>query len=116
MPRCEGCGAWNWYPLDECRECGGPLTWTPVSGRGRLFSWTVVRHAFLPHFAEEVPYVTGLVSLEEAPSVRIVTRIVDADPARLRVDEPVEVTFRELSYPGVDGRVPAPFFTPVARS
>ena len=49
IPRCDGCGAWVWYPRPRCPACdGSALTWTPVSGRGRLFSWTVVRHAFLP--------------------------------------------------------------------
>jgi uncharacterized OB-fold protein len=83
-----------------------------MSGRGRLFAWTVVRHAFLPQFAEDVPYATGLVSLDEDPSVRIVTRIVDCDPERLAFDLPVRVVFRPLTFPGMDRTVTAPFFAP----
>jgi hypothetical protein len=83
-----------------------------MSGRGRLFAWTVVRHAFLPQFAGEVPYVPALVALDEDPAVRIVTRIVDCDPTGLAFELPVQVVFRPLSFPGIDRRVTAPFFTP----
>lgn len=114
LPRCDGCGAFCWYPKERCPACGSTtFTWTALSGRGRLFSWTVVRHAFLPEFAGLVPFVPALVALDEDPSVRLVTRIVDCDPADLRVDQPVEVVFRELSFPGVTGSVTAPFFRPV---
>jgi uncharacterized OB-fold protein len=71
----------------------------------------VVHHAFLPQFAELVPFVPALVALDEDPRVRLVTRLVDCDPARLRSDLPVEVVFRDLRFPGVEGSVVAPFFT-----
>ena len=51
-----------------------------MSGRGTLFSWAVVRRAFLPAFDDMVPFVTALVALDEDPSVRIPTYIVDVDP------------------------------------
>jgi uncharacterized OB-fold protein len=86
-----------------------------MSGRGRLFAWTVVRHAFLPQFSDEVPYVPALVALDEDPAVRIVTRIVDCDPERLAIDQAVRVVFGPLSFPGIDRTVTAPFFTPAAQ-
>jgi uncharacterized OB-fold protein len=114
IPRCTVCDAWVWYPEPTCPACGGELEWRVTSGRGRLFSWTVVRRPFLPAFTEMVPFVTALVSLEEAPVVRIVTYIVDADPAALAADLPVAVTFRPLSFATVpDREVMVPMFTPV---
>jgi uncharacterized protein len=84
-----------------------------VSGRGELFSWAVVRRAFLPAFEEQVPFVSALVAIEEDPAVRIVTNIVDVDPDDLRADMPVLVTFRPLSFPTVpDKAVIVPMFTP----
>lgn len=113
IPRCAACGAWIWYPREACTDCGGAeLPWTPVSGRGSLFSWAVVRRALVKQFAGEVPYVTGLVALDEDPAVRVVTRLVDCAPEDLRIDMPVRVVFRALSFPDVEGEVPAPFFTP----
>ncbi len=113
IPRCGACGAYQWYPASACKACGGePLAWTAVSGRGRLFSWAVVRHAFLKPFAQKLPYVTGLVTLEEDPAVRLVTNLVDCEAEGLVVDMPVRVVFRPLEFPDTEQRVMAPMFTP----
>lgn len=115
IPRCDNCGKFCWYPRERCRACkGAAFTWTTMSGRARLFSWTVVRHAFLPQFADETPYATGLVALDEDPSVRVVTRFVDCDIEALDFDEPMEAVYRELSFPGIERTVTAPFFRPVS--
>jgi uncharacterized OB-fold protein len=73
----------------------------------------VVRHPFLPQFREKVPFATGLVALDEDPSVRLVTEIVDVSPEQLRIDLPMEVVFRPLAFVGVDGTVVAPLWRPV---
>ena len=113
LPRCDACGTFNWYPRERCRSCEqGSFTWTPVRGRGRLFSWSVVRQPFLPQFGDKVPFVPGLVAIDEDPRVRLVTEIVDCDPSELSFDMPVEVVFRDLTFPGVEGRVTAPLFVP----
>jgi uncharacterized OB-fold protein len=115
LPRCDACGRFVWYPDGACRACGATAqTWTAVGGRGRLFSWSVVHRAFIPQLADAVPYVTGLVAIDEDPAVRLVTRVVDVEPAQLRVDMPVRVVFRPLRFAGVAGSVPAPMFAPVS--
>ena len=38
--------------------------------------------------------------------------MVDCDPASLDFDMPVAVTFRPISFTGVDGAVVAPMFVP----
>jgi uncharacterized OB-fold protein len=114
IPRCAACARLQWYPRERCAACGGSeLPWTPVSGRGTLFSWAVVRRALVPAFADKVPYVTGLVALVEDPAVRVVTNLVDCAPEALRAEMPVRVVFRRLVFPNVARRVLAPMFTPV---
>ncbi len=114
LPRCSSCARICWYP-ETCPDCGETtFSWEPMSGRGRLFTWVVVRHAFLPQYKGLVPFVSALVTLEEDERVRLATRIVDAAPADLRIGQPVEVCFQPLSFDGVDGTVPAPFFRPAA--
>ena len=74
----------------------------------------VVERAFLPAFADMVPFVTALVALEEDPAVRIVTLVVDVAPSALRVDLPMEAVFRPLTFPTVPDRsVVVPMFRPV---
>ena len=115
IPRCDSCGRLSWYPQERCRHCKGEsFTWETMSGRGTLFSWVVVTHAFLPQFADLVPFVPALVALEEDPAVRLATRVVDCDPEQLDFELPVTVSFRPISFTDVDGAVPAPLFVPAA--
>ena len=113
IPRCDSCRRLCWYPREQCRYCDGTrFTWDTMSGRGTLFSWVVVTHPFLPQFANLVPFVPALVALEEDLAVRIPTRMVDCEPDELDFELPVVVTFRPISFEGVDGSVPAPLFVP----
>lgn len=104
ITHCDACDEYVWFPQPQCPRCEGPLIWTPVSGRGTLFSWATVRRAFLPAFADAVPFVTALVALEEDVAVRVVTYLVDAEPESLVADEPVQATFRPLSFSTVPGK------------
>ena len=111
-PRCGSCARWCWYPEAACPACGGELAWTATTGRGSLFSWVVVERAFLPAFADMVPFVTALVALEEDPAVRIVTLLVDVDPSVLAPDQTMEAVFRPLAFATVPDRaVVVPMFT-----
>jgi uncharacterized OB-fold protein len=112
IPRCEECARFVWYPAAECPSCSGVPRWVPVSGDATLFSWAVLRRAFLPAFAEMVPFVTALVALVEDPAVRLCSYIVDVEPEQLRAEAPLQVTFRPLSFPTVPDRsVTVPHFT-----
>ena len=111
ITRCDTCGDYVWYPQDACPRDGGALAWTAVSGRGTLFSWAVVRRAFLPAFEDRVPFVTALVALVEDPAVRLCTYVVGAAPEELVADAPVAVSFRPLEFTTVPGRsVVVPMF------
>jgi uncharacterized protein len=104
IPRCASCDGYVWYPQDACPRDGGPLVWTAVSGRGSLFTWAVVRRAFLPAFEDRVPFVTALVALAEDPAVRLCTYVVGTEPHDLVADAAVAVTFRPLEFATVPGR------------
>jgi len=111
IPYCSACARFCWYPYPACPTCGSAdLPWTEVDGNGTLYSWSVVRHAFLPAFADRTPFIAALVALDAAPHVRIATRIVETDPAELVVDAPVEVVFAPLRYSTTDAEVRAPLF------
>ena len=113
IPRCDSCGRLRWYPEEQCRHCEAePMTWETMSGRGTLFSWVVVTHPFLAQFSDLVPFVPALVALDEDPSVRIPTRMVDCDPESLDYEMPVTVVFRPLTFTDVEGSVDAPLFVP----
>jgi uncharacterized protein len=94
LQRCIGCRAFIYYPRDRCPNCfSDRLEWERVSGRGRVYSYTVVRRASSRAFAD-APYVLAIVELAEGP--RMTTDIV-APPERVRVDMPVEVFFDDVT-------------------
>lgn len=59
-----------------------------LSGRGTLWSWTAVTAA-PPGYLGEVPYGFGVVELEEG--LRVVGRLTEADPERLRDGQPMRL-------------------------
>jgi uncharacterized OB-fold protein len=69
--------------------------WVTASGRGRRYSWIVIRHP-IPReiYANDVPYVAALVDLAEG--VRIPTNMTCA-PEDLVGDMPVEVVFDDVT-------------------
>lgn len=94
LQRCDVCGHYRWTPQILCTNClAEPFTWTEVSGRGKLYSYTIVYRAPLAGF--EIPYVLAVVELEEGPLM--LTRLVDDPGDRLAVDAPVEVAFTRAS-------------------
>jgi uncharacterized OB-fold protein len=91
---CRSCGRHRFPPGEICPECLSRETaWVEVSGRGRVYSWIVVRHP-IPRdiFADEVPYCVALVELEEG--VRIASNLIGLDPDAVRDGMEVEVVFR----------------------
>ena len=111
LPRCTRCNALNAVGDTECRRCAHTtFTWERMSGHATLYSWTLVRRPFLPQFADEVPFLSALVNVDEEPGVRLVTRLVDCEQSALRIDLPLEVVFAPLPFAGPT--VIAPYFRP----
>ena len=92
--RCEACGELAHPPPERCGACGSPnLVPQALSGRGRIYSFTVIRRVFHPGFAGDVPYVVALVELAEQAELHLLTAIVDCPPERVRIGMDVSVAF-----------------------
>ena len=78
LKRCGACGETHFYPRAHCPFCGSDRTdWVVATGRGSVYSFSIVR-------AAAKPTAVAVVSLPEGPS--LVTTVVDADvrPAHRR--------------------------------
>lgn len=95
MCRCDGCGAFTQRAPMLCRRCRGEaFTWSEVSGRGSIYSYTVARQSWVTGFEEELPYVVVAVAIEEDPSAVVTTNLVgDVDIDSLDIGVPVAATF-----------------------
>ena len=97
VKQCEDCASLIWYPRSVCPECGSLRTrWQPVSGRGRVYSYTV-NYRGEGRYRDSGPYVLAYVELDEGP--RLMTNIVEGASGQLHselaVGLPVEVTFSD---------------------
>jgi uncharacterized protein len=109
--RCQSCGHYIHLPKPMCRFCHSQdLAPERVSGRAKLYSWTVAMQAFHPFFAEHIPYTIATVELVEQARLMFVTNLIDCDEAELRDQMEVEVVFSEVA-PGFK----LPLFRPVGR-
>lgn len=98
MLRCRRCGTYIFLPALMCHACNGTqLEWTPVSGKGVVYSFIVVHQATVPGFEGETPYVVAWIELAEQPGLKMLSNVVGCDPRAVRVGMPVEVTFEEAT-------------------
>ena len=94
LQRCDSCKAFIYYPRTRCPHCMSEhLSWERVSGRGEVYSYTVVWRASSRRFAD-APYVLAIVELDEGP--RLTTNIV-ASPESVKIGMPVMVSFDDVT-------------------
>ena len=94
LRRCDECGQPIWFPRTFCPDCGSLRTsWSQASGRGRVYSFTVVHRSAVPGYRDVTPYVIAYVELAEGP--RVLTNIVDCDPGDVRIGMSVSVVFHD---------------------
>ena len=90
--RCSACGTFRHYPRPSCPRClAREFTWERSAGRGRVYTWTIVRGPTLPAFEHKLPYNVVDVLLDEG--VHFISEVLDCPPEALRADLPVEAVF-----------------------
>jgi uncharacterized protein len=95
IPFCHACGSPRWPPGPMCPNCQATDTdWVESSGRGNVYSWVVVVHPVHESLIDQVPYVVGLIELEEG--VRVVGNVLGCAPEEVRADHPVELIFEDV--------------------
>jgi uncharacterized OB-fold protein len=101
--RCEACGLSNFPPTEHCRQClSAELRWQQSSGRGEIYSWTVVHRPVTAEF--EPPYAPAIITLDEG--YQMLTNVVGVAPDDLAIGMRVQVQFHAV---GAD--VTLPYFT-----
>ena len=101
--KCSNCGK-MYYPIKKvCRVCGSrECEETKLSDKGKLVSFTVIRSP-PSGYEEYVPYVVGIVELEDG--IRVISQIVDCDIKDVKTGMELEAAFRRTSTDGNSGIV-----------
>ena len=104
IQRCTACGKFRFPPQPMCPECNSlGSEWAPVSGEGKVFTFTVIPH-FEPRAvpmatwpADGYPINVAIIELADADGVHLASNIVDCDPKDIKVGMPVEVVFDDVT-------------------
>ncbi len=107
LHRCNLCGRHYW-PASRCIEHGDrDMQWVEGSGRGELYTYTVMHRVLAPAFREKVPYVVGVIRLDEGPFFH--SNVVDCDLAAIEVGMRLAATMVEH-----ESGLTTPLFKPVS--
>lgn len=107
--QCSTCGYYVHPPAPICPRClTKTLSPQPVSGRATVATFTVNHQPWIPGF--DPPYVVAMVEIDEQPSVRLTTNVVDCNPEDVVIGMPVQVRFEQHDDVWI------PLFAPVRRT
>ena len=96
LQKCRDCDKFYFYPRSICPHCFSDATeWIKVSGKGKIYSFTVSYREASPAFKPDVPYNIAIIELEEG--VRMMSNIVGCRNEDISIDMPVEVVFDDVT-------------------
>jgi hypothetical protein len=96
VQRCTACGYYNHPPRIACDAClSQELAFATVSGRGRIYSFTVMHQRDVAGFETESPFINIVVELEEQPMLLMVSNLPIPERGRVHIDAPVIAEFED---------------------
>ncbi len=106
LQQCSSCGKHRYYPSEACTFCTSlEYEWVPISGKGEIYSWTLLERARGNPFEGETPFAIVLVTLDEGPVM--MSNLVGFEDAELQIGQRVVV-----DYEDVNDAVTLPIFRP----
>lgn len=97
VQRCTACGTTRHPPGPVCPACRSTeAEWAELAGTGTVYTYTVVRQAFLPALADVVPYVVAAIETDGGGGTRLVSNVVDVDPEDMEIGMPVELVWEDM--------------------
>jgi len=98
LQRCQACRRFQHPPYPTCVNCMAiELAFEPVSGKGAIYTYTIMYHTGDKRFAPAVPYASIIVELDDAPGALMAGNLMDAPYTAAKVGRRVEVVFQTLN-------------------
>lgn len=96
IQRCARCERFRYPPSPICPSClSSDHLWVEVSGKGTLFSFSVVQRALDPYWKGELPYLVGVIELEEGP--RMLSNLINTPMDKVRIGMALRVEFETIT-------------------
>lgn len=112
--KCGACGTMFIGAREVCSKCfaRGKMQKVKLSGRGKLYAYTIVYRSFP---GVEVPFVSAVVDLDGGGTLKGNLIGVKPEPAAIKMGMPVEVVFKDAGRKDREGSsYVAYFFQPAA--
>jgi uncharacterized OB-fold protein len=94
LQHCDECERFHHPPQPVCPYCHSTeLEPRPVAGTGTIATYTINHQPFMPGF--DPPYAIAYVEVDEDPTIRLCTNLVDIDLEDVHIGLRVEVTFEQ---------------------
>jgi len=88
IQKCEDCGNTQFPPKALCVSCGQVPDWIEASGKGKIYTFTVVRRHGVEPFSSLAPFVLAMIDIPEG--ARFMGNITGIDPETTQVGQNVE--------------------------
>ena len=94
LPKCNACGQHFFRPEVACTHCfATDWQWVDASGRGNLYSYSVLHKAPAPGF--KVPLVLAVVELDEGPCM--FSNLIGVETGSIRIGMSLQVQFEQVA-------------------
>ena len=104
--RCSNCQKFRFPPRPMCPHCHSTKReLVPLSGKGEVYSWTVVWRPQTPEFT--VPYAAVIMRMDEGYD--FLSNMIECEPDSIHVGMRAKVAFHKLN-----DDITLPYFVPVA--
>jgi len=107
---CPACNRYYFPRPRYCRSCLGQTEETPLSSKGVIYSFTVIRRK--PPLGLPEPYSVGYVDLEES-GLRVFSLLDPESIDQLRIGLKVRLVVEPLGHDGHGSPRLRPYFTPI---
>jgi len=106
VQNCTACNRLQHPPEAACGGCGSgaSLEWKPVSGRGTIYSYSVVYDSPVAVLQADQPYNVAIIELEEDPGVKMLSHLPGTPVDQVPIGGKVSVTFE--ATPATGQKVP----------
>src|SRR5271154_4919691 len=96
VQRCGSCGYYNHPPRPYCDACAAQeLRFERVSGRGVIYSFTVMHQRDGAGFEDEAPFINIVVELSEQPRLLMVSNLALSERAKVKIGVAAEGYFED---------------------
>jgi uncharacterized OB-fold protein len=99
LQRCSNCGRFRYIPSEICPGCGSlNADWTPISGNGVVYTYTIVHRAPTEAYQRDAPYPIVHATLDEGP--RMIAGLVGVPVDEVAIGLRVHLVYDDVT-PGV---------------